>query len=99
MDKVGKLLPKVIASQPGSRQISELRLRLALEEILGPALGQACEEVHLRGGVLSLAISNPALAHQLRLDAATVLERLNERRVSRRVTELRVRTGRGPARE
>ena len=99
MDKVGKLLPKVIASQPRSRQIGELRLRLALVEILGPALGEACEEVRLRGGVLNLSISNPALAHQLRLDAAAVIARLNERRVARPVSELRVRTGRGPARE
>jgi Dna[CI] antecedent, DciA len=94
VDKVGKLIGRVIAAQPKSRQISELRLRLALVEILGPALGDACEEVHLRGGTLSVAVSNPALAHQLRLDAGTLVERLNERRVARRVTELRVRTGR-----
>lgn len=99
MDKVGKVLPKVIAAQPGSRQIGELRLRMALAEILGEQLGEACDELHLHGSVLSLGISNPALAHQLRLDAATVLERLNALRVTRPLRELRVRTGRGTRRE
>ena len=94
MDKVGKLLPKVIASQPGSRQISELRVRLALEEILGPELAKACDEVHVRGGTLSLGISNPALAHQLRLDEARLLERLNLASLGRTIRVLRVRTGR-----
>ncbi len=99
MDKVGKVLPKVIASQPRSRQIGELRLRLALLEILGNDLGAACEEVRLHGGKLSVSISNPALAHQLRLDAATVVERLNALGVARRLTELKVRTGRGAPRD
>lgn len=71
-------------------------MRLALAEILGPELAKACDEVYVRGATLSLGISNPALAHQLRLDSTTVLERLNERRLTRRLTELRVRTGRGP---
>lgn len=94
MDKVGKVLARVIAAQPHNRQISELRLRLVLTEILGPGLGEACGEVHLRGGTLSVSVTNPALAHQLRLDAPAVIERLNARRVARPVRELRVRTGR-----
>lgn len=95
MDKLGKLLPKVIAAQPRSRQIGELRLRLALVELLGGHLGEACEEVRVRGGALTVSISNPALAHQLRLDAPTVISRLNALGVARPVRELRVRTGRG----
>lgn len=98
MDKVGKVLPKVIASQPSSRQIGELRLRLALLDMLGADMGDACEEVRLHGGTLSLSISNPALAHQLRLDAAIVVERLNALGVARRLRELKVRTGRGAPR-
>lgn len=89
----------MIAAQPGSRQIGELRLRLALNEILGQQLGDACEEVHLRGSVLSLGISNPALAHQLRLDSGAVLQRLNALGVTRPLRELRVRTGRATRRE
>lgn len=99
MDKVGKLLPKVIAAQRNSRQIGELRLRLALLEMLGADLGGACEEVRLRGGTLSISINNPALAHQLRLDASTVVDRLNALGVARRLTELKVRTGRGAPRD
>ncbi len=99
MDKVGKVLSRVIAAQPRSRQIGELRLRLALVEMLGPGLGEALAEVHLRGRTLSISISNPALAHQLRLDASTVIARLNALGMGRPLTELKVRTGRGAPRE
>ena len=99
MDKVGKVLARVIAAQPRSRQIGELRLRLALAEILGPELAHGLSEVHLRGRTLSIAISNPALAHQLRLDAAAVIDRLNALGMGRPVAELKVRTGRGGPRE
>jgi len=38
--------------------------------------------------------ASPALAHQLRLDAETVLRRLNDLNLGRKVTSLRVRIGR-----
>ncbi|HEX6548932.1 MAG TPA: DUF721 domain-containing protein [Candidatus Dormibacteraeota bacterium] len=98
MDKLSKLLPGVIARQPNNRQIAELRIHLALRDLLGPDLGSSCEEVRLNGGILTVGISNPALAHQLRLDAPSLLEQLNRLPLRRRLRELRVRTGRGPLR-
>ncbi len=98
MDKVGKVLPGVLARQPNQRQIAELRIRMALLEILGGELAAGCQEIALRGSTLTLGTSNPALAHQLRLDAAAILERLNSRGLPRRVRILRVLTGRPAAR-
>lgn len=94
MDRIGKLLPGVVSRQPGSGAVVELRIRLELAEILGPALATQLLEVDLRGGSVTVVTANPALAHQLRLDAALLVERLNERSPGRRVRELRVRTGR-----
>jgi hypothetical protein len=99
VDKLSKVLPAVIAKQANSRQISELRLHLALRDLLGPDLGSRCEEVRLNGGTLTISIRDPALAHQLRLDAPSILEHLNRLPLRRRVRELRVRTGRAPARD
>lgn len=98
MDKLGNLLGRVISKQPNNQQIARLRARLALFDLLGPELAAACEEVDLRGSTLSVAVSNPALAHQLRLDAADVVARLNQAGLPRPVRELRVRTGRAAAR-
>ena len=96
MDKVGKVLPRVLARQPHNRQIAELRIRIAFLELMGPQLAASCQEVSMRGGTLAVATDNPALAHQLRLDADSVLRRLNAMALPRRVRALRVRSGRGP---
>jgi hypothetical protein len=53
-----------------------------------------CEEVELRAGTLLVTTSNPALAHQLRLDAEAILARLNRPELGRKVRTLRVRVGR-----
>ena len=94
MDKLGKLLPKVLAKQPNQRQIGDLRVRMALVEMLGPELGAACEEIELRGSTLTVATSNPALAHALRLDSEQLLVRLNQFALPRPIRTLRVRSGR-----
>ena len=94
MDRIGKLLPKVLARQPGSGRVVEMRTRLAMNEILGPALAAECESVELHGSVLTVVTPNPALAHQLRLDASDLLARLNQAGPGRLIRTLKVRTGR-----
>ncbi|MDQ6772296.1 MAG: DUF721 domain-containing protein [Candidatus Dormibacteraeota bacterium] len=98
MDRFGNVLEKVLSRQPGQAALAEARIRLAFAEILGPDLAGRCEQISVRGQVVSIVTSNPALAHQLRLDSEELLRRLNETsRLRRRVRELRVRVGRpGP---
>jgi len=72
----------------GSRVAAEFRA------IIGPEPARLCEEVELKSGVLIITTSSPALAHQLRLDAETVVKRLNDLDLGRRVRSLRVRIGR-----
>ena len=96
MDKLGKLLPTVVARQPGAAVLVEHRLRLAFREVVGEALAARCESVEVRGSTLLVTTSNPALAHQLRLDAERLLERVNqESRLPRRVRAVKVRVGSG----
>lgn len=94
MDKLGNLLPKVLAKQPNSGRLLELRLRIAFVELIGADLAASCEQIEVRGGGVSITTSNPALAHQLRLDSETLMVRLNEKRLGRRIRTIRVRTGR-----
>lgn len=98
MDKLGSLLGRVIAKQPNNRQIAQLRLRLAFQELMGPELAAACGDVELRGSTMTVAVTNPALAHQLRLDADVLVARLNELGLPRPVRLLKVRTGRAAPR-
>lgn len=93
MDSLGRLLPKVVAKQPGSRPVLEARARLALGELLGPGLAGQVANLEIRGSKLSVATPNPALAHQLRLDAEGVLQRLNTVGIGRTLRQLHVRIG------
>jgi hypothetical protein len=72
----------------GSRVAAEFRA------MIGPEPARLCEDVDLKSGVLVITTSSPALAHQLRLDAETVVRRLNELELGRHVRSLRVRIGR-----
>jgi hypothetical protein len=92
------VLPRVLARQPNAGLLAEHRLRLAFREILGEAMASACETIEVRGSTLAITTPNPALAHQLRLDAEELLRRLNETsRLGRPVRTLRVRVGRAAA--
>jgi len=66
----------------------------AFRALLGPDVARLCDEVELRSGTLLVTTSSPALAHQLRLDAETILARLDRPDLGRRVRTLRVRVGR-----
>jgi Dna[CI] antecedent, DciA len=94
VDKLGKILPAVLRRQPGGGRMLGTRVAAEFRALLGGDTSGLCEEVELRSGVLVITTSSPALAHQLRLDAETVIKRLNDLNLGRRVRTLRVRIGR-----
>jgi hypothetical protein len=65
----------------------------AFREVIGAEPARLCDEIELRSGVLVVTTSSPALAHQLRLDAETIVARLNGLELGRKVRSLRVRIG------
>ena len=75
MDKLGKILPRVIARTPNRGRIVEAHVRGAFAAVLGPQLAAMCESIELRGAVLTVRTSSPALAHQLMADSAPLLAR------------------------
>lgn len=94
MDKLGNILAKVVSRQPGASQVVEHRLRIAFRQVVGESLADGCESIEVRGATISITTSNPALAHQLRLDSERLMQRLNEEsRLQRRIRVIRVRVG------
>jgi hypothetical protein len=94
VDKLGNLLPKVLARQPGRGRVTELRAKLAFVQVLGADLAAYCESIEVKGSMLTITTGNPALAHQLRLDSEQLLKSLNARLLGRELKALRIRTGR-----
>lgn len=99
MDKLGNILPRVLRRQPGGGRLIGGQVASAFRTVIGPEVAVFCEDVELRSGALLVTTSNPALAHQLRLDAEKILERLNGLDLGRKVRVLRVRIGRAAAHE
>lgn len=94
MDKVGKILPRVVARQPAGPLLKQMQVAHALRAVLGAELASACGDVSLDRGTLRMTTSNAALAHQLRDDAEHVLVRLNQMlQLTRPVRRLHVRIG------
>jgi hypothetical protein len=94
VDKLGNILPKIVRRQPGGGRIMGSQVALAFRALIGPDVAPLCDDVELRGWTLVVTTSSPALAHQLRLDAETIIARLNRPELGRRVRMLRVRVGR-----
>jgi len=94
VDKLGNLLPRVLARQPGRGRVTELRVKMAFARLLGEELASFCESIEVKGTTLSVATSNPALAHQLRLDSEEFLRLLNQQLLGRELRLIRIRTGR-----
>jgi hypothetical protein len=96
VDRLGKVLPRVLAKQPRAALVVEYRMRQAFREVLGEALAAACETIEVRGATVSIVTGNPALAHQLRLDSEELMRRLNAetRLTTRPVKAIKVRIGR-----
>lgn len=94
MDKLGNILPRIVRKQPGGQRLMAGQVASAFRTLLGPDIAPLCDEIDLRSGILLVTTSSPALAHQLRLDAESILARLNRPELGRKVRMLRVRIGR-----
>ena len=96
MDKLSKVLPRVIAKQRRGSLLREYRVRQALREVLGDGLSAECESIDVHGTAVWITTPNPALAHQLRLDAETLIARVNAAAgLPRPVRTMSVRVGGG----
>ena len=94
MDKLGNILPRILRRQPGGSRLLGAQVATAFRVLIGPDVARLCDEVEFRGGILLVTTSSPALAHQLRLDAETIMTRLNQPELGRTIRTVRVRIGR-----
>jgi hypothetical protein len=94
VDKLGNILPRVLRRQPDGTRLIGTQVASAFRTVIGPEPASLCDEIDLHAGTLVVTTSSPALAHQLRLDSETIIGRLNELGLGRKVRSLRVRIGR-----
>jgi len=94
VDKLGNILPRVLRRQPGGGRMIGTQVAVAFRTVIGAEGAQLCDDIEIHSGILQVTTSSPALAHQLRLDAETIVNRLNGLDLGRKVKGVRVRIGR-----
>lgn len=94
MDKLGNILPRVLRRQPRGAELIGTQVATAFRTVIGAEPASLCDEIELHSGTLVVTTSSPALAHQLRLDSETILRRLKDLELGRKVRAIRVRIGR-----
>lgn len=67
-----------IADQVEAAQVLEL-CRQAVSAVLPPAAARQVQPLHVRHGTITLEVSSPALANELRLRQIEILRQLNQR--------------------
>lgn len=78
-ERIADILDPALRSLGVRSRVREERLRLALADIVGPALAPMCRADRLdERGVLVIATTNTALAHQLQLESPRLIDACNE---------------------
>ena len=95
---MGNILPKVLRRQPDGTRLIGTQVASVFRTVIGTEPASLCDEIELHSGTLVVSTSSPALAHQLRLDSETIIGRLNDLGLGRKVRSLRVRIGRSAPR-
>jgi len=77
-ERIADILDPALRSLGVRSRVREERLRLALADIVGPALASMCRADRLERGVLVIATTNTALAHQLQLESPRLIDACNQ---------------------
>jgi hypothetical protein len=88
-DRVSDLLDPALRGLGVRVRVREAQLRIALSDIVGPQLAPMCRAERLERGALLIATTNTALAHQLHMDATSLINALNAKIGAHAVKRLR----------
>ncbi|MGH7881709.1 MAG: DciA family protein [Candidatus Dormibacteraceae bacterium] len=92
MDRVGKIIPKVLSQSSNSDFWRRSRVERVVREMLGPLISDEISEFSIERNKLIIATSNPALAHELKREAEVFLKRLNrDAHLPRKISSIQFR--------
>src|ERR1700682_6781175 len=77
MRSVGEALPRALKSLGISRRTREAQALLLWPQVIGPHLAHESRALTLTGGTLLVTASSPALATQLHLERAMLIEHMH----------------------
>ncbi len=89
MELIESILPRALRRLGGTSKVRQARAEAAFARACGDFLRPHVRVVAVEGSVLVVACAHPAVAHQLQMDSAVLLEAVNAELGERRVTRMR----------
>lgn len=89
MEGIQAILPRVLRRMGGTSQVRQARVEAAFGRVCGAYIRPHVRVYAVERSILVLACAHPAIAHQLQIEAATILEAINGEVGGRPLTRLR----------
>ncbi|MGH7643755.1 MAG: DUF721 domain-containing protein [Candidatus Dormibacteria bacterium] len=89
MEGIEAILPRVLRRLGGTGQVRQVRVEAAFARICGEFIRPYVRVYAVDRSVLVLACAHPAIAHQLQIESATILDAINKEVGGRGLTRLR----------
>ncbi|MGH7691847.1 MAG: DUF721 domain-containing protein [Candidatus Dormibacteria bacterium] len=89
MEGIEAILPRVLRRLGGTRQVRQARAEVAFAGACGEYIRPHVRVVAVEGSVLVLACAHPAIAHQLQIESAAILEAISQEVGGRPLVRLR----------
>jgi predicted nucleic acid-binding Zn ribbon protein len=89
VEGIDAILPRVLRRLGATGQVRQVRVETAFAKICGEFVRPHVRVYSVERSVLVLACAHPAIAHQLQIESATILEAINAEVGGRPLTRLR----------
>ncbi|MGH7608749.1 MAG: DUF721 domain-containing protein [Candidatus Dormibacteria bacterium] len=89
MEEIDKILPRVLRRLGATREVRQARVESAVSRACGEFVRPHVRVLAIQGSTLVLACAHPAIAHQIQLESAGILEAVNGEVGGRALTRIR----------
>ena len=89
MSSLSDLIEPALKKMGVSGQVRDAQIVDVFAEVVGPALAPMCRALRLERKALVISVANPALAHQLHIEAPRIIAGMNQRLGADLVSRLR----------
>jgi predicted nucleic acid-binding Zn ribbon protein len=89
MEGIDSILPRAVRRLGGTRPVRQARIEAAFSKVCGEFIRPHVRVCAVEGSALVLACAHPAIAHQLQIESAKILEAINSEVPGKPLTRLR----------
>ncbi|MGH7641315.1 MAG: DUF721 domain-containing protein [Candidatus Dormibacteria bacterium] len=89
MEGISEILPRALRRLGGTKQVRQAQVQSAFAAACGEYIRPHARVIAVEGSAIVVACAHPAIAHQLQIESAAILESVNHRVGGRALRRLR----------